>query len=237
MNPFEQLLTTQELDTRLDQLAHRRGSLPEIQVLDEAGRALMTSQTQIDAADEDLAALRRAQRHVEDTLATVETRAADLEKTLYDGSVTGARDLQDHQTELENVKRRASDLEDDVLAGLERIEAATARLEVLRRQHQAVIDVRDDAQVRLTAAAADIDAEIAEVTASRAGSVTDIPPVLLEEYDRLRAASGGVAVARLERNRCGGCHLTLASAEVDRIRHLEPDVTPYCEECGRILVR
>jgi predicted nucleic acid-binding Zn-ribbon protein len=46
-----------------------------------------------------------------------------------------------------------------------------------------------------------------------------------------------VAIARLAHNRCEGCHLTLASVELDRIRHLDPEELVHCQECGRILVR
>lgn len=237
MNFFEQLLVTQEHDTRLTQLAHKRASLPELQVLEEVKQVLVTSQAEIDQAEEERAALHRAQRLVEDTLASLENRAAEIEKSLYDGSVTGAKDLQDHQAELENVRKRASVFEDDVLHGMEGVEVATARVDELTQRHQSLLDVQRDAEMRLTAAAAEIDAEAEEVGVKRAASVVDIPPAILAEYDRLRGALGGVAVAKLERNRCGGCHLTMASAELESLRRLDPETTAYCEECGRILVR
>ena len=41
-------------------------------------------------------------------------------------------------------------------------------------------------------------------------------PRLLERYERLRARLGGVAVARLEGSRCGGCHLDLSTSRARR---------------------
>ena len=64
-----------------------------------------------------------------------------------------------------------------------------------------------------------------------------MPEDLWPEYDRLRAALGGVAVARLVNGTCQGCHLRLSAVEVDRIRKLSPDEPVHCEECGRLLVR
>ena len=43
-------------------------------------------------------------------------------------------------------------------------------------------------------------------------------------------------MARLSGNRCEGCHLTMAAAEVERIKRSGPDEVAHCEECGRILV-
>jgi predicted nucleic acid-binding Zn-ribbon protein len=44
-------------------------------------------------------------------------------------------------------------------------------------------------------------------------------------------------VARLVGNHCDGCHLTLPSMELDRIRHAPETEVFTCDQCGRILVR
>jgi hypothetical protein len=45
-----------------------------------------------------------------------------------------------------------------------------------------------------------------------------------------------VGAARLVGDRCDGCHLTLPSVEVERIRHLSADQFAICTQCDRILV-
>ncbi len=237
MNPFEQLLTTQEHDIRLTQLAHKRATLPEHAVVREADEVLVTSQSNIDAAVAELTELERAQRLSEDTLSGLEAKAKEIDRKLYGGTVSNARELQDLQTELESVQRRLGSLEDEALAALERVEPAAAKVEQLRAQHQAVLEVRANAEIHRTAATAEIDAEVEEVTAARAASIQGVPDQVLADYNRLREGLKGVGIARLNRNRCEGCHLTLASAEVDRIKHLDPETVVHCEECGRILVR
>ncbi len=59
---------------------------------------------------------------------------------------------------------------------------------------------------------------------------------LVDRYERLRARHGGVAVARLEGARCGGCHLDLSTAEVEAVRAVEPGTFADCPNCGRLLV-
>ena len=43
-------------------------------------------------------------------------------------------------------------------------------------------------------------------------------------------------VARLVGTNCHGCHLTLSSMALDKIRRLPPDALALCDECGRILI-
>ncbi len=236
MNHLEALLAVQELDTRLDQLDHRLANLPERSLLVEADAVLVANQSQIDAQEATVAELAREQRRIEDQLTALEAKAIDIDRQLYGGTVSNARELQDLQAELESVRRHISSVEDDDLAALERLEPAQAQLVTLGEQRAAIQEHRDNAETTLTAASAEIEAELDDVRSRRAAATDGIPAELLGEYERLRGMLEGVAIARLSRNRCDGCHLTLSSVEVDRIRHLDPDELVHCEECGRILV-
>ena len=64
----------------------------------------------------------------------------------------------------------------------------------------------------------------------------DLPEELAQRYEGLRSRLGGVGAARLVGDRCDGCHLTLPSVEVERIRQLPPDTFATCPQCDRILV-
>lgn len=237
MSIFEPLLEIQEHDTRLDQLAHRRASLPERALVAEAAKVLETADHQIAEQAAVVAAADREQRRIEDQLTTAEAKATEIDKRLYGGTVSNARELQDLQTELESFRRHISTVEDEAIAALERTEAAQARLDELEAMRAEITRRRESAEMTLTAAAADIDAEVDVVTARRSEASAGVAPDLLAEYERLRALLAGVAVAKLVGNRCEGCHLTLPAMEIDRIRHLPPDEKVYCDECGRLLVR
>jgi len=93
-----------------------------------------------------------------------------------------------------------------------------------------------EAREALAAAAEAIEAELAGVSAERGPAAARVPASLLEEYERLRARLGGVAVAEVVNGRCTGCMLSLPASEVERLRHLAPDERATCEECGRLLV-
>ena len=62
------------------------------------------------------------------------------------------------------------------------------------------------------------------------------PPTCSTLYEQLRAQHG-VGAAALRRGRCEGCHLSLNTVDLNRIRAAAPDEVLRCEECRRILVR
>ena len=95
---------------------------------------------------------------------------------------------------------------------------------------------RDANRTSLAAAQVVIDAEIEGLVGARAALATPIPAGLLDEYERIRAGSGGIGVARLSGATCTGCHLSLAAAEVDAIRRAPADAFNHCPDCGRLLV-
>ncbi len=85
----------------------------------------------------------------------------------------------------------------------------------------------------LAAAEAAIDGELAGIGPAAPRSSPGSTPAHLDRYERLRARLGGVAVARLDGNRCGGCHLDLSTAELADVRAVE---LADCPQCGRMLV-
>ena len=77
---------------------------------------------------------------------------------------------------------------------------------------------------------------MATESAARTASVAGIDADLLGTYDRIRADTGGVGIARFAGGRCEGCHLALPAMEVDQIKKQAPDVVVTCSSCERILV-
>lgn len=234
---LEQLLDVQELDTHLDQLRHRRATLPERAELAEVEKAEGEFAARRSAVDEQAAELSRTQKRLEDELASVESKRAETDQRLYSGTVTAPRELQSLQDELEALGRRTSELEDQLLEVLTDREPVDDTLESFDAEGRTLAARREELEARLVAAEAEVDAEIAEVEAARAAAAGKIGAEQLADYERRRAALGGVAVARLVGSSCGGCHLTLSAVEIDRIRKLSPDEPVACEECGRLLVR
>ncbi|MCU1370142.1 MAG: hypothetical protein JWO77_1336 [Ilumatobacteraceae bacterium] len=230
------LLDVQAHDTRLDQLHHHHEVLPAREERDAAAKALADAEAQVlteTAVRDDLA---RQQKKIDDEVETLKEKRAGFDAKLYGGTVTSPGELQDLQKEIDALSRRISALEDqeiEIMEQVEPVETGLAALETTVGQRRSVLA---DAELRLTAAEAEVLAEIDAETALRATSLEPVPEALLAEYTALRGGRGGIGVARLIGTQCGGCHLTLSAMEAARMRKLPDGEVGHCEECGRILV-
>ena len=180
--------------------------------------------------------LARQQKKVDDEVELLKEKRAGYDAKLYGGTVTSAGELQDLQKEIDALSRRISALEDDELEIMEQVEPVEAHLAELQADADKRRTILADTELRLTAAEAEVLAEIDAETARRTESVQPVPADLLAEYTSLRGGRGGIGVARFTGSQCGACHLTLSAMEAARMRKLPDGEVGHCDECGRILV-
>lgn len=237
MNPWEQLLDVQALDTTLQQLDHRDRQLPERAVLAEIDDELAGIGREAEAAESVKHDLQRAQKKIEDEVATIEAKIEQEERQLYSGGSSDPSLLQALQDEIASLKRRISALEDDELELMEQVEPVDAQLAELARRRAALDERAVAATKTLAEAEAEIGAERESIQSRRGELVASIPEDAVRRYEQVRDRLGGTAVARLEGGACGACHIKLSAVEHDRIQHLPADAEVECEECGRFLVR
>lgn len=230
------LLDVQELDTRLDQLAHKRRTLPALARLIELDAqladldtALVTSRT---AASDLRSELAKAEADVEQ----VRSRAARNRQRL-DAGQGSAKDMQALSSELESLARRQSDLEEVELEVMERLEAHESTLAELEQAHAALVTEHEKVAAERDAGYAEIDAEVERLRSVRVKAADGIDAGLLALYERLRGQHQGRGAAPLRGNRCEGCRLELNPLDLEGIRAKPADAVVRCEECGRILVR
>ena len=238
-DPFVQLrlLELQGLDSSLQQLAHKRRTLPELaemQRLDTLVDALRDGIVRFETEVSDLA---REQARFEREIEQVRSRRDRDEGRMASGAISVAKQLQDLEHEVATLKRRQSELEDGELEVMERAETAQASLDQLAAQRAEHLEARAAAETARDAAVVEIDAELERSTAERASVAASLPADLLGLYERIRASEGGVGAGEISRGRCGGCRLDLMNNEKSAIRGAAPDEVLQHEECGRIMVR
>jgi predicted nucleic acid-binding Zn-ribbon protein len=235
-DPLVLLLDVQAHDLTADQLRHKRASLPERAAMAEQERAIAGVDAELAEVGGRLHELERAQKKLEDEVASVEAKAKAENDKLYSGSVTSPRELQAMQEEIDGLGRRQRELEDEELELMERSEPLTAEVEGLEARKAGFRAEVDRLAGLVAEAEGDLDQQLAAVEADRATVAAGIGADLLATYDKLRDRLGGVAVAKLVGTQCTGCHLSLPATEMDAVRRAAPGAVVYHEECGRILV-
>jgi uncharacterized protein len=235
---FEQqkLLELAAEDVALTQLAHRRRTLPEAAAVEAAVEAERALADDVVRAETEVRDLQREVRRLEADVETVRSRAAKDQKLLDSGSVS-AKQMTDLQHELESLSRRQSDLEDQELELMERLETAEATLRAASEgREKAHADVERAEQLR-DDALADIADGTQRHEAARAAVAGGISAPLLTLYDRVRTQNGATGAAMLRARQCQGCRIELNGRELAAVRNADPHEVVRCENCGRILVR
>ncbi|QEV17844.1 hypothetical protein CP975_10300 [Streptomyces alboniger] len=231
------LLDVQALDTRLQQLAHKKNSLPEHAEIESLTKDLTQQRDLLVASTTEESDCAREQTKAEQDVDQVRQRAARDQQRLDSGAVTSPKDLENLQKEIASLARRQADLEDVVLEVMERREAAQERVAELTERVSSIQSRIDDATGRRDAAFEELDGEAAKATKEREIVAGSIPADLLKLYDKLRGQQGGVGAAKLYQRRCEGCRLELNITEVNEVKAASPDTVLRCENCRRILVR
>ncbi|MEJ8669097.1 C4-type zinc ribbon domain-containing protein [Streptomyces sp. NPDC093982] len=231
------LLDVQALDVRLQQLAHRRRSLPEHAEIESLTKDHTQLRDLLVAAQTEDSDCAREQTKAEQDVDQVRQRAARDQQRLDSGAVTSPKDLENLQHEIASLAKRQGDLEDVVLEVMERRESAQERVAELTERVGAVQGKVDDATARREAAFEEIDGEVATVTKEREVMAGSVPADLLKLYDKLRQQQGGIGAAKLYQRSCQGCRQELAITELNEIRQAAPNTVARCENCRRILVR
>ena len=231
------LLDLQDLDLQLDQVAHKRASLPEHQALKDLIAEKSVVDRELVTADTEVSDLQREQKKADSDVEQVKQRRARNQQRLDSGQVTSPRDLENLQHEIGSLERRISDLEDAELEVMEKLEAAEAVQADLRTRAEAFAGRQTELETTRDAALKELDEQRAELGDKRATIAAELPDALVTQYQRLREHNGGIGAAPLVGKRCMGCRMELAPSDLNRIKAAAPDAVLRCEECGRILVR
>ena len=135
------LLKVQALDTRSQQLAHSRKTLPQHAELTRLDGLLAALDTRLVNARTALSDVQSEVARAESDVQLVRDRAARNRGRLDAGTGT-AKDLQAIQHELESLARRQADLEDIEIEVMERAETLESEVAELERQRAELVDHR-----------------------------------------------------------------------------------------------
>jgi predicted nucleic acid-binding Zn-ribbon protein len=231
------LLDLQELDAKADQLRHQRRTLPElaeIQSLEPQRAELSGRVREGELVIEDLT---NEQAKIDADVESARARRTRDQDRVDQGVISNPKDLQRMLHELESLDRRITSLEDQELEVMEQLEEAQKSHDSLVAQLTATDERLASLGKARDEKTAGFDEQLSGIAAERAPIADGLPADLLALYDKLRESKGGVGAAALRARQCGGCRLSLDSAELAAIKSAGSDEVIRCEECQRILVR
>lgn len=233
---LSRLLDLQAHDNALRALRHDRENLPVIAELANTLEETKTVEGEKAVFQLQLDQLLSAQAEVEKEVSSIaEHRKKDKDR-MYSGTVSAHKDLLAIQRELDLLKAKQSELEDQLLEMMETAEQISAEMLPFDQKLEEIDSRRESLRAEITIQQAEIDVKVDAVLEERLALIAEIAPEAFAEYERVAEQRGGIAAAALNGTTCMGCHMALPSMEIDRIRRIADSEIAYCE-CGCILIR
>jgi uncharacterized protein len=147
---------------------------------------------------------------------------------------SSAKEASQYQNQELQFATRLQELEEDTLPLIETLENYGNRLKLLQEQMAQLEPKLNDLTVQEQARVQDVNERIRLVQLERDQLAQEVSAALLKQYDHVRRARRGVALAAIVGGqRCGGCNVQLPLHVIQKAKKLQ-DVT-RCPSCGRIL--
>ena len=230
MTWINDLRRLQESDTALDS---RRASLADAETRLGESEELIAARAHEEALAAALRQARAAQKDIELEADDLKSKIAPAETKLYSGAIKSPKELADLQADIDQMKRHLSAVEDRDLEALTALEAAEGEHRVTAAELAALDAAWSDEQAGLKERIETLTTEIAEYDTERGEQVAGITPEMLRTYNHIRIAHQGRALAKLDRNLCTGCRISLPTNVVNKAR--TGNALVQCPNCERIL--
>jgi len=231
---LQSLLDMQAHDSAIDRLNHRKATLPEAKRLAELNDNIAELNADSAIATKNRDELAREQDRLEGEMGLADQKIQREESRLFSGAVSNPRELKALQSEVAMLRRNRGAAEDALLEVMVSRDTADSTLSSLESERDEKLAGAEELGRTVASLIGAIDSELEGHEKARAEAAPAIPADLLELYERLRSTKGGVGAAALEGGTCQGCHTTLPSREVERMKH--EGGLQRCENCRRILV-
>jgi hypothetical protein len=230
MTTVADLYLLQEIDLGLEASRTTLGGVEErLGESEEVQQARRTVEEQRDRLREG----QKKQREAEWAVEEVRAKLQPVEEKLYSGTVKNPKELMGFQQDVDSLKGRQRELEDGTLEAMSSVEEAEAGLTEAERWLSEVEARWQEEQESLFRQRDVLQGEIPDLEGRRSRQVTTIDAEVMRQYDALRAAHQGRAVAKVERGICQGCRITLPMHIVQKARR--SNLLVQCTNCERIL--
>lgn len=214
-------------------IVQRRARLKEIETALANNEQVAQAQRQLDAADQSLKPWQIRARDLDLEIKSLLQKIKETDERLYSGKVRNPKELQDLQSDIVSLKRRQSQLEDELLQAMLNSDEGQAAVAEAQKGLNQVKAIWAGAQHDLTDEKGRIERELTGLESQRKQAATAVDADTLKKYETLRAKKQGHAVALLVGDSCKTCGVEQTSMLAQQVRQGTQLV--YCNNCGRIL--
>jgi predicted nucleic acid-binding Zn-ribbon protein len=230
MSKAETLYRLQTIDLEIDE---RNRRLKEVEASLVGNEELQRVRQAVHDGERRLTRQRTKLRDRELEMQSLINKIVSVEDRLYSGRIKNPKELANFQEEVQYLKRRKGELEDQVLEDMIEVEESEASVTEQRERLARLEEDWQEAQARLSVEQTELIGRLSQLKAQRGALQRAIEAGDLALYEDLRRRRGGRAVVLLEGGLCQGCMVTLPTSKVQQAR--QGETLTLCGSCERIL--
>jgi len=228
------LVRLQEIDSELKRSQRQLDEMPEKRAILAARKKIAEVEQLKGKAERLVHRLQQDKSRHDDEVAQVREKLEAEQKRVMSGEITNAKEIQHITREMDALKRRIDKLEVETLNLMEKIETAEGQV---ARVEQAVTQLRAQEAKHVeefTDKGGSLQQRIDELERERVSVTGQMDAKLLERYEALREAKGGLGAGVLAGAACTACRMELPAEEVASLT--AGDDIGVCPACRRLLV-
>ncbi len=193
--------------------------------------ALVAAQSELTSQKQQLLDTERRRKDTEWELENLQEKIKHVDNQLYGGTVKNPRELVNLKHESENLKRKLSTKEDELLDLMSQVEEMEARVKASTKELEGLQQEWQQKQEILKQTKTQTEAELASLNENRKELAQQVDSEALNVYEQIKLTKGQ-AIARVEQGRCQGCHISLPT---NQWRKAKAGDLVRCSSCNRIL--
>lgn len=228
MSKMDPLIELQSIDSEIRDLRQIIDDAPGRK--EQEARRLTSLKEELASSENDLNTVRREVDQAELEVNTLRDKLLKLKQQQM--ALKTNKEFKAMELEIAMLEQEIDHCETGLLSAMEKIGPAEKRVgenrSRLDEEEQLVAEYQRDLDLQIE----DASERLEQMTRERESAAGNVDPEILDTYTRLSAGKWPAVVA-IEKDACGGCHMT----QPPSVKHLarRGDGTAVCHFCGRIL--
>lgn len=228
MNSPAQLYTLQYIDRELQRSQQELDEI-ETQLTNDEPLAKVKSNLALKKAE--LRDTEKRQKEAEWVLEDLQQKVKQSNDKLYGGKLKNPKELVNLDLESKELGKKVRKKEDELLELMSEAEDIQSNITNISQELKRVTREWQQKQQMLIQRKSDVEAKLASLHQDREELARQISPEALSLYEQIRTTKEQ-AVAKVERGRCQGCHITLPTTQWQKAK---AGNLVQCDSCNRIL--
>jgi len=223
-----QLYKLQQLDLELQE---KQQELDEVKHQLSDNKALVAAESELASQRAQLQDARKKQKDAEWELEDLQEKIRQIEKKLYGGQTKDPKELVNLEKESRSLKSQVKIKEDALLGLMGQAEETEAKSKTSAAEAERLKRDWEHRQEVFAPRKSEVEGALAGLKGERTGRARQIDPEAFDIYERIQRTMGQ-AVVKVEKGRCLGCNITVATSQWQKARAGE---LIQCNNCSRIL--